>query len=230
MPPSLSPLPANDRLGVARDAPLSVGRALVLLSDREQCSAWEKLTPARTGLEVVLEIGLPSFWPSDDAFDAIAVDVSAANGTALEWSLSLLRRRPAAELVLFCDDADAPEVLALRSLGCAGLVVGPTARDWILAALPALVRVGEARRRLQRWQSELPALPAANGPQPMSATPIPLAVAEGRFRESYIRGVLARAGNRGDAARLAGVPYRTFCKILQKLELTGARLGERGRG
>ena len=40
---------------------------------------------------------------------------------------------------------------------------------------------------------------------------VPLAVAEVRFRETYLRALMARAGTRTLAAKGAAVPYRTLC-------------------
>jgi molybdenum-dependent DNA-binding transcriptional regulator ModE len=44
-----------------------------------------------------------------------------------------------------------------------------------------------------------------------------LHAAETRFRETYLRLLLAERGSRRRAADEAGVPYRSFCEMLRKL-------------
>ena len=46
---------------------------------------------------------------------------------------------------------------------------------------------------------------------------MPLPTAEMQFRESYIRFLLTESGSRQEAARRAGVPYRTMCEMIRKL-------------
>jgi len=46
---------------------------------------------------------------------------------------------------------------------------------------------------------------------------MPLPTAEMQFRESYIRFLLAQSGSRQEAAKRAGVPYRTMCEMIRKL-------------
>jgi len=47
-----------------------------------------------------------------------------------------------------------------------------------------------------------------------------LAVAERRYRESYLRATLAKSGARRPAAQLAGVRYTTSCFMPRKLGIT----------
>jgi DNA-binding NtrC family response regulator len=49
---------------------------------------------------------------------------------------------------------------------------------------------------------------------------LPLPTAEMQFRESYIRYLLAQSGGRQEAARRAGVPYRTMCEMIRKLGIS----------
>jgi hypothetical protein len=46
---------------------------------------------------------------------------------------------------------------------------------------------------------------------------LPLPTAEMQFRESYIRFLLGESGSRQEAAKRAGVPYRTMCEMIRKL-------------
>ena len=48
---------------------------------------------------------------------------------------------------------------------------------------------------------------------------IPLPRAERDFRVSYLRALLAQAPNRREAAKRAGVPYRTLCDMVRKLRI-----------
>ena len=57
--------------------------------------------------------------------------------------------------------------------------------------------------------------PNALAPRPM----IPLPRAERDFRVSYLRALLAEVPNRREAARRAGVPYRTLCDMVRKLRI-----------
>jgi len=50
-------------------------------------------------------------------------------------------------------------------------------------------------------------------------TSMPLPTAEMQFRESYIRYLLTESGSRQEAARRAGVPYRTMCEMIRKLDI-----------
>ncbi len=63
-------------------------------------------------------------------------------------------------------------------------------------------------------RSRAPPLLAADDP---AAARLPLPTAEMRFRESYIRCLLTQSGSRQEAARRAGVPYRTMCEMIRKL-------------
>ena len=56
---------------------------------------------------------------------------------------------------------------------------------------------------------------ARNGPRGPARLPLP--TAEMQFRESYIRFLLGESGSRQEAAKRAGVPYRTMCEMIRKL-------------
>jgi hypothetical protein len=199
-----------------------VGHALVVIGDAAQVPSWDVAVAehGRLGLTIVLQLGVPTRRLDDGAFDAIVVDAAAGGGNALAWGASLLGGPQAAEVVFFSEDSGAPEIAALRALGWPNLVAGRRARAWIIGALPILARVGRARRGLQCAQAEVPP-PPDDEEQPSPS--LPLGLAESRFREGYVRGILAREGNRTAAAERARVPYRTFCNIMRKLgiDVTG---------
>jgi hypothetical protein len=192
---------------------------LLVIGDAADVPGWQSaIDESRelVGLAIILRPAPLKQALPKVAFDAIAIDVAAGAGGALGAGLSALGRSPAAEGLLFSEDSGAPEVAALRALRWPNLVVGRGVRTWVVAALPSLARVGRARSILQQAQAAVPPLPSESGGPPLN---LPLGVAESRFRESYIRGMLARTGSRSGAAREARVPYRTLCKIVQKLRV-----------
>jgi hypothetical protein len=61
---------------------------------------------------------------------------------------------------------------------------------------------------------------SARAALPLRGRPlVPLPRAERDFRVSYLRALLAEAPNRREAARRAGVPYRTLCDMVRKLRI-----------
>jgi len=61
---------------------------------------------------------------------------------------------------------------------------------------------------------------SARAALPLRGQPlVPLPRAERDFRVSYLRALLAEAPNRREAARRAGVPYRTLCDMVRKLRI-----------
>jgi citrate lyase beta subunit len=61
---------------------------------------------------------------------------------------------------------------------------------------------------------------SARATLPLRGRPlVPLPRAERDFRVSYLRALLADAPNRREAARRAGVPYRTLCDMVRKLRI-----------
>jgi hypothetical protein len=198
------------------DIPL--GSALLMISEGSHRATWESLLAATKGLNVVFQVASGEGPLSPCEYDAVAIDISAAAGGGLGWGLSLAASMPAAEIILFCESNRSPEVAALRALGWQKFVSGPTAREWIIKALPSFVRIGRARRALRCAERDVPPY-GRQGCDDNGAPTMPLTVAEGRFRESYIRALLLRSGSRTAAAKEAGIPYRTFCKMLQKLNM-----------
>ena len=171
-----------------------------------------------SGVTVVVQRGLPEAAGFSMECDLCAVDLScgADAGAAVAWAAQTLGDDPVAEIVFFSEDASAPEVAAVRALGISPIAAGRGARAWLLSVAPALVRVARARRELRQAESEVPRFLDSRS---ALGAPLPLPIAEGRFREGYIRAILARSGNRARAARQAGIPYRTMCKILQTMDI-----------
>jgi hypothetical protein len=63
----------------------------------------------------------------------------------------------------------------------------------------------------------IPPIPPFEGRHPDRIEPLP--AAEQRFREAYLRTLLAPGRDRETVARLAGVPYRTLCQMIRKLDI-----------
>ena len=127
-----------------------------------------------------------------------------------------MQRNPFTEVVFYCDNPDAPEVAAASVLGITRIV-------------PAqhMVGLAGARRRSAR-AGRVPAArcrgvrgggaaAADAGGRHRGPARLPLPTAEMQFRESYIRFLLGESGSRQEAAKRAGVPYRTMCEMIRKL-------------
>lgn len=151
-------------------------------------------------------------------FDLTAVHIAAGAGQAVAWALERRARNPGEEVVFFCEDVRVPELAAIRSLGITPIAAGTGSGVWLVGAAPTLIRVARARHHLRTAELAVPRfVPSADDLNP--GVPLPMPVAEQRFRETYLRGLVAGAGNRARAAAHAGIPYRTLCKALQTLEI-----------
>ncbi len=150
--------------------------------------------------------------------DLVLLALGGRQAAALATGAMAVQRNPFAEVVFYGDDPAAPEVAAASVLGITRIV---HARD----LLPWLARSGDllARGALLRRVAAA-ALAAVPRPPTLSAatdrpTSMPLPTAEMQFRESYIRYLLTESGSRQEAARRAGVPYRTMCEMIRKLDI-----------
>jgi DNA-binding NarL/FixJ family response regulator len=149
------------------------------------------------------------------------VDLLFAGGRGVALAIELKRLSGGLEAVLVVEDVQAPEVEIAFGAGCGRLVHSDGLTAWLDGALRALARLVTAERQLaaaRRAAEEL----ADGNVLPSSvpscvSTALPLAVAERRHREAYLRAALAQAGSRREAAALAGIPYTTFCVMLRKL-------------
>lgn len=121
-------------------------------------------------------------------------------------------------MVFWADDLDSPQVRAARALGITRILSHEAICAWLPGALPALICESRARRRLRWAEAQVPPVPSSDGQQSVGKCEA-LPQAEMKFRESYIRYVLAATRNRREAAQVAGVPYRTLCDILKKLDI-----------
>jgi hypothetical protein len=121
------------------------------------------------------------------------------------------------EVVFVVDEADSPERLAFESLGFRYVVPLAQLPVWLPGALTGLCALSAARRALAEARANAPEPPLRGRAQ--LQTPIHLHAAETRFRETFLRLLLAHHGSRRKAAVQAGVPYRSFCEMLRKLDI-----------
>jgi CheY-like chemotaxis protein len=152
--------------------------------------------------------------------EVLLVDVQLGQGEGIAAAIELLGVSPGAETVFVAETLDAPEVRAARDVGVSRFVQAADLAGYLAVAVAPLARLARARRTLAEAQREVERLPSWSTPAETSGGGIPLAVAERRYRESYLRATLAKGGGRRVAARLTGVPYTTFCVMLRKLGIT----------
>lgn len=118
------------------------------------------------------------------------------------------------ELVAIAESANDSAVLALREFGVERVISQDVAAAWLADSLRPLASMAVAKRLLRRSRRALGEVPR---PDPLLRPDVlPLSVAEGRFREAYLRAMMATAGSRARAAKGAGIPYRTFCYMLER--------------
>jgi hypothetical protein len=198
-------------------APL--GRALFVVSHSASTYALGQKHLAALRLSATVHIGAcPSEPPADD-YGLVALDLSPDPAAAVHFGARLLRKDPASALFFFCEDSASPELAAILTLGITPILVGPDGRDWLVQAAPALVRLASLRRVLKKAEANVPAIPANATNATRAKRPPPLPIAEERFRETYLRALVATVGNRADAAVLAGISYRSACRILRDVGL-----------
>ena len=196
-------------------------RVLLVASDPDP-SFGEQLTLAGAG----------AFWVASDRLAAVetarlhqpevaVVELAFRDceGPAVALQLRLAARH--LETVFFARPSEQAEVAAARDLGLARVVL----LDDLLAGLERiLLPLAECvwlRRRLEEAERRVRQLTLEQDSRFPRGRPS-LPEAERRYRETYIRSLLAETGNRREAARRAGVPYTTLCEIIRKLGIPGA--------
>jgi hypothetical protein len=120
------------------------------------------------------------------------------------------------ELVFVVDDAWSPQHFALKSRGFRYVISQDELSEWFPTALMRLSSLAQARRIVLRAYAESPTAPELPS-RGRWARGIKLHAAETRFRDVFLRSLLAEHGSRRKAAEEAGVPYRSFCEMLRKL-------------
>jgi DNA-binding NarL/FixJ family response regulator len=143
------------------------------------------------------------------------VDIMFRSGRGVAVAIELGRIAPGIETVFVVDNAADPEVQAAMDLGWDRLVASDRLEEWLDRGLKPLAKLARIEREVRIARREAQAASAGNV---VPAVPsLPLNVAERRYRETFLRSKMATAGERREAARLAGVPYTTFCVMLRKL-------------
>jgi DNA-binding NarL/FixJ family response regulator len=150
--------------------------------------------------------------------DVLLVDLLFGGSEGIALGLDLVKKVPHAELVFVVRDRSAPEVRAAVDLGITRFLEASELPQWFDLALDRLARLARAQRMLDEARRSVGELTWWRGEAPSS--PLPLAVAERRYREAFLRANLAKAGGRRMAAKMAGVPYTTFCMMLRKLGIS----------
>jgi hypothetical protein len=148
--------------------------------------------------------------------DLVLLALGGRDVSALGIGAEAVQRNPFAEVVFYCDNPDAPEVSAASVLGITRIVPAQHMATWLARGGNLLARGAYLRRAAAACAAAVPRPPTlaavTDGP-----ARLPLPTAEMRFRESYIRFLLGESGSRQEAAKRAGVPYRTMCEMIRKL-------------
>ena len=148
--------------------------------------------------------------------DLVLLALGGREVSALGIGAEAVQRNPFAEVVFYCDNPDAPEVSAASVLGITRIVPAQHMATWLARGGALLARGAFLRRAAASCASAVPRPPTltavTDGP-----SRLPLPTAEMQFRESYIRFLLGESGSRQEAAKRAGVPYRTMCEMIRKL-------------
>jgi hypothetical protein len=127
--------------------------------------------------------------------------------------LTLHDRLGSPEIVAVAEFPNDAAVVALREFGIDRALPQDLATAWLAEALGPLASIALAKRLLRRCGQaikEVPRMDPSSEPQFL-----PLSVSEARFREAYLRALMARTGSRAEAKN-AGVPYRTLCYMLER--------------
>jgi DNA-binding NarL/FixJ family response regulator len=148
--------------------------------------------------------------------DLVLLALGGRDVSALGIGAEAVQRNPFTEVVFYCDNPDAPEVSAASVLGITRIVPAQHMTSWLSRGGNLLARGAYLRRAAAACAAAVPRPPTlaavTDGP-----ARLPLPTAEMQFRESYIRFLLGESGSRQEAAKRAGVPYRTMCEMIRKL-------------
>jgi DNA-binding NarL/FixJ family response regulator len=196
--------------------------ARVLVVDDNQLRASAIASALKGGADITVIVTTPDNRDLPTELlpaDLVLLALGGRQPTALATGALAVQRNPYAEVVFYCDDADAPEVAAASVLGITRIVPAREMAGWLGRAGDLLARGALLRRIAAAAVDAVPRPPtlAAIGERPARQ---PLPTAEMQFRETYIRYLLSQSGSRQEAARRAGVPYRTMCEMIRKLGIS----------
>jgi len=153
--------------------------------------------------------------------DLVLLALGGRDVSALGTGAEAVQRNPFTEVVFYCDNPDAPEVSAASVLGITRIVPAQHMNAWLSRGGNLLARGAYLRRAAAACAAAVPRPPTLTTVSEGPAR-LPLPTAEMRFRESYIRFLLGESGSRQEAAKRAGVPYRTMCEMIRKLGIGAA--------
>ena len=166
-------------------------------------------------LTSVLSPGAPAI-----EWDVALAFLSARSLGSLTDVLTMHDRLGFPEIVAVSEHPNDPAVAALKEFGVERVLPQDTAVSWLCDAVGALASIAIAKRSLRLCREaigEWPRVDPFSGPRFL-----PLSVAEARFREAYLRALMAKTGSRAQAAKGAGVPYRTLCYMLERHGIRGS--------
>ena len=151
--------------------------------------------------------------------DLVLLALGGRDVSALGIGAEAVQRNPFTEVVFYCDNPDAPEVAAAAVLGITRIVPAQHMAAWLSRGGGLLARGACLRRAAAACAAAVPRPPTLAAVTEGPAR-LPLPTAEMQFRESYIRFLLGESGSRQEAAKRAGVPYRTMCEMIRKLGIS----------
>jgi hypothetical protein len=169
----------------------------------------------------VVEPGNPVLHSDLLPADLVLLALGGREVSALGIGAEAVQRNPYTEVVFYCDNPDAPEVAAAAVLGITRIVPAQHMTGWLARGGALLARGACLRRAAAACAAAVPRPPTLAAVTEGPAR-LPLPTAEMQFRESYIRFLLGESGSRQEAAKRAGVPYRTMCEMIRKLGIGSA--------
>ena len=196
--------------------------ARVVVVDDNQLRASALAAALKGASDTIVVVTCPdSRAMNQDLFpaDLVLLALGGRQVSALATGAEAVQRNPYAEVIFYCDDPDAPEVSAAAVLGITRIVPAQSMAGWLARAGVLLARGAYLRRAAAATIAIAPEPPTL-ATSALDAARLPLPTAEMRFRESYIRCLLTQSGSRQEAARRAGVPYRTMCEMIRKLGIS----------
>ena len=191
------------------------------------------------GLERMQTAGRIELWTARDRAGAVEtarvqqpevaiVELAFRDCDGPAVALQIVAAARYVETVFFAGPQDEGEIAAARDLGLGRVIQFSEVSSQLERVLGPLAECARLRRLLAAAEKRLQkaSLDERLGPGPHR---VALPEAERRYRELYVRSLLAETGNRREAARRAGVPYTTFCEIIRKLGIPDPEMPRESR-
>jgi DNA-binding NtrC family response regulator len=208
----------TEPLGLEREGPEEMACVVVVASSQ---------IPQLSNPQWLRASGAGSVWGADEARQAIELarrhqpEVAVielgfreCEGPAVGLQMALVA--PHLQTIFFTGADDDGGVAAARALGLERVVSLDEISSLLERLLSPLAEGVRLRRRLDQVDRQVRALSQVSA-QAAPRRRLALPEAERRYRETYVRSLLAETGNRREAALRAGVPYTTLCEIMRKL-------------